>query len=99
MVAEKKTYILEDASGKEIGKFTGASPGIAAKKAATKGHTEIRLRETGVHDKVRIYRGSVTKVDPPKTVTIAGKPVLITKESKAKFVKIEHLKDAKKADA
>lgn len=95
MVANKKTFILEDDAGKSIGTFTGASPGIAAKKAATKGHKHIVLRETGVHDKVRIYEGKVVEITP-KTVTIGGKPVTITKESKAKFVKV--MKKDGKAD-
>jgi hypothetical protein len=100
MVAtNKKTYVLEDASGKSLGTFTGASPGIAAKKAATKGHKDIILRETGVHDKRRIYKGVVEKIDPPKQVTIAGKPVLISKESKATFVKVEDVKGAKDVKA
>lgn len=92
MAPTKKTFILEDESGKELGSFTGASPGIAAKKAATRGHKKIILRETGVHDKRRIYEGQVMKVDPPKTVKIGGKDVLITKESKAKYVKTEEIK-------
>ena len=91
----KKTFILEDASGKAIGTFTGASPGIAARKAATKGHKDIILRETGVHDRVRLYKGVVVKIDPPQEVMIGGKPVLIAKESKAKFVKVE-MKEGKK---
>jgi hypothetical protein len=94
---KKKVYILEDAAGKSLGTFTGASPGIAAKKAATKGHKDIILRETGVHDRVRLYKGSVEKIDPPKEVTIANKPVLINKQSKATFVKVQ-MTDDKKAD-
>lgn len=86
---EKKTYILENEAGKALGTFVGATPGVAAKKAATKGHTEIILRETGVRDKRRIYKGVVKTISPPKQVTIAGKPVLITKQSVAKFVKVE----------
>lgn len=94
MVASKKTFILEDESGKEIGSFTGASPGVAAKKAATRGHKKIILRETGVHDKVRVYEGEVVKIEP-KSVMIGGKPVEITKESRAKFIKVMK-KDGKK---
>lgn len=86
---EKKTYILENEAGKALGTFVGATPGVAAKKAATKGHTDIILRETGVRDKRRLYKGMVKTISPPKQVTIAGKPVLITKQSVAKFVKVE----------
>ena len=89
MAPVKKTYILESASGKALGTFTGATPGIAAKKAATKGNTDIILRETGEHDKRRIYKGEVKTLSPPKQVMIAGKPVMITKKSVAKFVKVE----------
>jgi len=92
MAPTKKTYILESASGKAIGTFTGATPGVAAKKAATKGHTDIILRETGEHDKRRIYKGDVKTISPPKQVMIAGKPVLISKQSVAKFVKVEEKK-------
>jgi hypothetical protein len=92
MAPVKKTYILESAAGKALGTFTGSTPGIAAKKASTKGHTDIILRETGEHDKRRIYKGSVTTLNPPKQVTIAGKPVLITKKSVAKFIKVENKK-------
>lgn len=94
MPALKKTYILESASGKALGTFVGATPGVAAKKAATKGHTDIILRETGVHDKRRVYKGEVKTLNPPKQVMIAGKPVLISKMSVAKFVKVEEKKQS-----
>ena len=89
MAPVKKTYILENESGKALGTFTGATPGIAARKCATKGHTDIILRETGEHDKRRIYKGEVKTLNPPKQVMIAGKPVLISKQSVAKFIKVE----------
>jgi hypothetical protein len=89
MAPTKKTYIMENETGKALGTFTGATPGIAAKKAATKGHVDIILRETGEHDKRRIYKGEVKTLNPPKQVTIAGKPVLISKQSVAKFVRVE----------
>jgi hypothetical protein len=92
MAPVKKTYILESSSGKALGTFTGSTPGVAAKKASTKGHTDIILRETGEHDKRRIYKGSVTTLSHPKQVTIAGKPVLINKKSVAKFVRVENKK-------
>jgi len=84
----KKTYVLENASGKALGTFTGITPGVAAKKAATAGHTKILLRETGVHDRLREYEGSVKKLATPRELMIAGKPVKIEKESKAKFIKV-----------
>jgi hypothetical protein len=88
VAANKKTFILENDAGKALGTFTGATPGVAAKKAATKGHKHIVLRQTGEHDKVRIYKGEVITLATPKTVMIAGKPVTIAKESKATFVKV-----------
>ena len=93
MAPMKKTYILENDAGKALGTFIGATPGIAAKKASTKGHTDIILRETCDHDKRRIYKGSVTTQSPPKQLTIAGKPVLISKKSVAKFIRIENKKN------
>jgi len=98
MPSEKKTYILENDAGKQLGTFVGATPGVAAKKAATKGYTNIILRETGVRDKRRIYKGEVKTMSPPKQVTIAGKPVLINKVSVAKFVKIEDKANNKASD-
>ena len=83
---ETKTFILENASGKQIGKYSSKTPGSAAKKAATAGHTNIILRETGGTTK-RVYTGSVKKLTLPKTVKIAGRDITINKESKAKFVK------------
>ncbi|ABT16265.1 chromosomal protein MC1a [Acanthocystis turfacea Chlorella virus MO0605SPH] len=99
MAVTKKTFILENDAGKALGTFTGATPGVAAKKAATKGHTHIVLRQTGEHDKVRIYKGTIVKLATPKTVTIAGKPVTITKTSKATFVKVLKKDDDKKTKA
>ncbi len=88
-MAAKRTFILVDKNGKALPtrdnpKFTGRTPGQAAKKAATRGYKTIYLREAGT-DKIRQYKGSV------KTVTLqadtawaeAGSKV---KQGKAKFV-------------
>lgn len=64
--------------------FKGSTPGQAAKKAATKGHKDIYLRERGT-DKIRRYKGSVKTVTL-KTDTAWAKAGDKVRESKAKFV-------------
>lgn len=81
----KRTFIaMTPDNTKELGRFTGSTPGVAANKVASRNHTSFILRETGVHNKARKYTGEV-KTITPKTIEIAGKPVTITKQSKAKF--------------
>ena len=81
----KRTFIaLTPDNTKELGRFTGSTPGVAATKAANKGHTSFILRETGEHNKARKYTGEV-KAITPKTIQIAGKPVVISKKATAKF--------------
>lgn len=73
--------------------FTGSSPRRAALKAATRGFTNIRLRERGT-DRVHIYKGSRKKVAAPEDrpewlPAKVWRPVV-------RKIRIEHLK-AKKA--
>jgi hypothetical protein len=66
--------------------FTGASPAVAAKKAATRGVKKIFIRETGTED-IHEYKGSVKKLKSPKKVLINGTEVVYTKESSATKVR------------
>jgi hypothetical protein len=50
----KKVYRLRKGI-KEIAVFTGRSPRQAALKAATRGHTDIKLRERGRRNRDRTY--------------------------------------------
>ena len=49
----RKYYIMK--AGKTEAIFTGRQPRQAALKAATRGHTDIRLRERGRRNKDRTY--------------------------------------------
>ena len=62
----KKYYKLRK-GGKEVATFTGRQPRQAALKAATRGHTDIKLRERGRRNKdgtytVHVFKGSRQKV-------------------------------------
>lgn len=64
----KKYYVLKQ--GSKLSVFTGRSPRQAALKAATRGISDIKLRERGRRNKdgtysVHIFRGSVKKVSAP----------------------------------
>ncbi len=66
--AKRKYYVLK--SGKRVSVFTGRSPRQAALKAATRGVSDIRLRERGRRNRdgtysIHIFRGSVKKVSAP----------------------------------
>ena len=63
--ARRKYYILK--AGRKVSIFTGRQPRQAALKAATRGVTDIRLRERGRRNRdgtytVHIFRGSRKKV-------------------------------------
>ncbi|MBU0530045.1 MAG: non-histone chromosomal MC1 family protein [Candidatus Aenigmatarchaeota archaeon] len=63
--ARKKYYILK--KGSRVSIFTGRQPRQAALKAATRGYTEIRLRERGRRNKdgtysIHVFKGSRQKV-------------------------------------
>ncbi|AEB68656.1 MULTISPECIES: non-histone chromosomal MC1 family protein [Methanothrix] len=62
---EKRNFALRDASGNEVGIYTGMAPRQAALKVASRGVKDIRLRERGTK-KVHIYQGNRRKVKKPK---------------------------------
>jgi len=65
-IGEKRNFALRDEEGNEIGVFRGRAPRQAALKAATRGITEIRLRERGTK-KIHKYQGRRIQVKKPKT--------------------------------
>ena len=68
--------------------FASKQPRGAALKAATRGHTNIRLRERGTK-RVHVFTGSISMVDKP-----AGGPAWLPdkiKKANVKKVGIEHL--------
>ncbi len=68
--ATRKYYVLK--RGSRVSVFTGRSPRQAALKAATRGISDIKLRERGRRNRdgtysIHIFKGSVKKVSAPDT--------------------------------
>jgi hypothetical protein len=64
-MAEKRNFALRDAEGNETSVFAGTAPRQAALKAATRGFTDIRLRERGTK-KVHVFQGERKLIKRPK---------------------------------
>ena len=84
MAATKKKYYKLIKNGKEVATFTGRQPRQAALKAATRGYTDIRLRERGRRNKDRTYtihkfKGSRTKVSVPASGKVNWLPANVWK--------------------
>ncbi len=67
--AAKKYYVLK--AGRKSAIFTGSQPRQAALKAATRGFTDIKLRERGRRNKdgtytVHIFKGGRKQVSAPE---------------------------------
>ena len=83
--AARKYYILKE--GRKVSIFTGRSPRQAALKAATRGVTNIRLRERGRRNRdrtysIHVFRGSVKTVSAP-----ANRPSWLPERVKKPVVK------------
>ncbi len=93
-MAEKKYYELKDGRGKHV--FTGKTPRQAALKAATRGFTDINLRERGRRNKdgtysIHMFTGSVKSVSSP-----ANRPSWLPATVKKPIVKKKGVKRVKK---
>jgi hypothetical protein len=92
--AARKYYKLRRGT-KEVATFTGRQPRQAALKAATRGHTDIRLRERGRRNRdgtytVHVFRGSRKKVSVPESSRVNWLPSTVWKPV-VKKVGIERL--------
>ena len=87
-MGEKKYFVLMKNGEDTSQVFASRQPRGAALKAATRGHTDIRLRERGTK-RVHVFKGSQTMVDKPAN----GPDWLPDKIKKANVSKqgIEHL--------
>ena len=87
-MGEKKYFVLMKNNEDTSQVFASRQPRGAALKAATRGHTDIRLRERGTK-RVHVFKGSQTMVDKPAN----GPAWLPDKIKKANVSKqgIEHL--------
>lgn len=64
-MADKKNFVLLDDSDQDTDTvFASRQPRGAALKAATRGHTDIRLRERGTN-RVHVFVGERKQVDAP----------------------------------
>lgn len=64
-MADKKYFVLQDGSGDTDTLFHSRQPRGAALKAASRGFTDIRLRERGTA-KVHVFKGWREEVAAPK---------------------------------
>jgi len=90
--AAKKYYIAK--SGRKVSIFTGRQPRQAALKAATRGMTDIRLRERGRRNRdgtytIHVFRGNRKKVNVAANVDWLPKAVW---KPIVKKVKVERAK-------
>jgi hypothetical protein len=84
----KKYFVLMKGGEDTSQVFASKQPRGAALKAATRGHTDIRLRERGTK-RVHVFTGSISQVDKP-----ANGPAWLPDKIKKGNVKkqgIEHL--------
>ncbi|MFH0869270.1 MAG: non-histone chromosomal MC1 family protein [archaeon] len=66
MMAKEQKYFVLMQGGKDTDHvFTGSQPRRAALKAATRGFTDIKLRERGT-DRVHIFKGNRKRVPAPE---------------------------------
>ena len=87
-MADKKYFVLMSGGKDTAQVFASRQPRGAALKAATRGHSEIRLRERGTK-RVHCFKGWVEIVDAP-----ANKPAWLpdrVKKANVKKLGIEHM--------
>jgi len=92
--AGKKYYILKKGSKTSI--FTGRQPRQAALKAATRGFTDIKLRERGRRNRdgtytVHVFKGNRKKVKVDSSASVKWLPNEVWKPA-VKKVKIDRVK-------
>ena len=96
--ARRKYYKLVQ-NGREVATFTGRQPRQAALKAATRGFSDIRLRERGRRNRdktitIHVFKGSRKKVTVPEANRVSWLPSSVWKPSVRK-VGIERVKKLK----
>ena len=63
-MGDKKYFVLMEGGKDTSQAFASRQPRGAALKAATRGHSDIKLRERGTK-RVHHFKGSITTVDKP----------------------------------
>ena len=69
-----------------LGKFQSSDARYAALKAASRGHTDILLRQTNTRI-ISQYVGNVQTLDQPHITTRQGREIVYSKKPVVKFVK------------
>lgn len=69
-----------------LGKFQSSDARYAALKAASRGHTDILLRQTNTRI-ISQYEGKVQTLDQPHVTVRQGREIVYTKKPVVKFVK------------
>jgi len=81
---EKRTFMLHSPSDMSaLGRFISTDWRYAALKAASRGHTDILLRQTGTRE-VRQFTGARDEV-PPKEIVRGGRAITYTHQPRVKF--------------
>ena len=79
----RKYYKMRKGS-REVATFTGRQPRQAALKAATRGYTDIRLRERGRRNRdgtytIHIFKGTRKNVSVPESSRVSWLPSMVWK--------------------
>ena len=89
-MGDKKYFVLMK-GGKDTSQvFASRQPRGAALKAATRGATDIHLRERGTK-RVHVFKGWTTMVKPPASAPAWLKKAGMIKEANVKKQRVDHL--------
>ena len=89
-MGDKKSFVLMK-GGKDTSQvFASRQPRGAALKAATRGATDIHLRERGTK-RVHVFKGWTTMVKPPASAPAWLKKAGMIKKANVKKQRVDHL--------
>ena len=89
-MGDKKYFVLME-NGKDTSQvFASRQPRGAALKAATRGATDIHLRERGTK-RVHVFKGWTTMVKPPASAPAWLKKAGMIKKANVKKQRVDHL--------
>jgi hypothetical protein len=83
---DKRTFMLHSPSDMSaLGRFVSTDWRYAGLKAASRGHNNILLRQTGTRE-VREFEGNRVEI-PPKTIVRGGREIQYTHRPAVKFIR------------
>ena len=82
-----RTWVLTSAqdASKELGRFKARIASAAAKKAASRGHTDFVLRQTGTN-KGKHFSGKIEKLTVPKEIKRGDRTIVVTSKPVSKYL-------------